>query len=205
MVLRDRHTRIVFWLRILLPLAALAILSTLFLVSRRVSDPTNLPFAEVEIEDRARRQQVTRPSLSGASNNGDLITVSAATIRQGDATAQVIVADTVTARIDFHTGGHIDLSARTADFDRRDSRLTLRDAVRITTSSGQDLRAEVIEIEIPTLFIRAPQGLSGTGGRGDWTAGRMSVDRDVTTDDVQLVFTDGVKLIYRPNTTGRHK
>ena len=34
----DRHTRVVGWLKVALPLAALAILSTLFLVARRI-DP----------------------------------------------------------------------------------------------------------------------------------------------------------------------
>ena len=58
MARRDRHTRIVGWLKIGLPLAALAILSTLFLLSRRIEPADDLPFAQVELEDRARRQQI---------------------------------------------------------------------------------------------------------------------------------------------------
>ena len=49
------HSRVVGWLKILLPLAALALLSTLFLFSRG-SDPTaNLPFSETELNEIARQ------------------------------------------------------------------------------------------------------------------------------------------------------
>ena len=47
-----RHTRIVRWLKVALPLAALALLSTLFLVSNRIGGDIDLPYSEGEIEDR---------------------------------------------------------------------------------------------------------------------------------------------------------
>ena len=48
MAARDNvHSRVVFWLKIILPLLALAILSTLFLFSRRIDTDQALPYAEV--------------------------------------------------------------------------------------------------------------------------------------------------------------
>ena len=44
------RTRIVRWLRVLLPLAALAILSTLFLFSRRPEEDSRIPYAQVDLE-----------------------------------------------------------------------------------------------------------------------------------------------------------
>ena len=43
------RTRTVRWLRVLLPLAALAMLSTLFLFSRGGDSESQIPYADVEI------------------------------------------------------------------------------------------------------------------------------------------------------------
>ncbi|MBL9052753.1 MAG: hypothetical protein JNN02_03385, partial [Tabrizicola sp.] len=45
----DAHTRVVTWLKVLLPLAALAILSTLFLLADQINPDDALPFAEVDV------------------------------------------------------------------------------------------------------------------------------------------------------------
>ena len=46
------HSRMVFWLKIAMPLLALAILSTLFLFARQVEFEGTLPYAQVEIDDQ---------------------------------------------------------------------------------------------------------------------------------------------------------
>ena len=57
----DRYSRMVTFLKVLLPLAALALLSTLFLISRGINTKATIPFAAHEIEERMRGQQITAP------------------------------------------------------------------------------------------------------------------------------------------------
>ncbi len=45
----DRYSRMVALLKVSLPLIALGILSTLFLVSRAVDPPMTIPFADSEV------------------------------------------------------------------------------------------------------------------------------------------------------------
>ena len=46
------HSRLVYWLKITLPLVALMILSSVFLLSRSIRPEDAIPFAEVDIADR---------------------------------------------------------------------------------------------------------------------------------------------------------
>ena len=50
----DFHSRLVGWLKVVLPLAALAILSTLFLLADLIDPTAAIPYAEVDVEDLAR-------------------------------------------------------------------------------------------------------------------------------------------------------
>ena len=54
----DRHSRVVSWLKVLFPLIALALLSTLFLLSRAIDPGQAIPFAEKEVQDRRKHQQI---------------------------------------------------------------------------------------------------------------------------------------------------
>ena len=59
----NRRSVIVAWLRVLLPLGALAVLSTLFLLSRKPDPDAAIPYARVDAEALARQPRVTAPSL----------------------------------------------------------------------------------------------------------------------------------------------
>ena len=77
MARRDRHSRVVGWLKVALPLAALAILSTLFLLSDRIDPEDALPYAEVDVEDLAREPRMTAPTYAGMTTDGAALTLTA--------------------------------------------------------------------------------------------------------------------------------
>jgi lipopolysaccharide export system protein LptC len=58
----DGYSRLVAWLKIILPLIALGILATLFLVSRTIDPSQTIPYADVDVQDLARNQRVGAPS-----------------------------------------------------------------------------------------------------------------------------------------------
>ena len=62
--MRDNlHSHVMAWLKVLLPMAALALLSTLFLLSRRTDPVTDLPLSVPGIDDPTARQQVNAPAF----------------------------------------------------------------------------------------------------------------------------------------------
>ena len=57
----NTYSRVVGWLKILLPLGALALLSTLFLFARGIAPVGEIPYAE--LEEIAREARISDPRL----------------------------------------------------------------------------------------------------------------------------------------------
>ncbi len=191
-------SRMVFWLKILLPLAALAILSTLFLLSRSVDPRNAIPFSQVEIADRVGGQQMTALSFSGASIEGHLIGFTAAAARPDPAAPDRILTEQPAAMIDLISGTHLTLNAASGTLDEPADRATLTGAVRLTSSLGYEVRSDAIEAALSRLAVTSPGPVEGKGPPGNFTAGAMVLDSDPVTGQARLLFTGGVRLIYLP-------
>ncbi|MCU0826790.1 MAG: hypothetical protein MUE52_05145 [Tabrizicola sp.] len=194
----DRHTRLVGWLKVALPLVALAILSTLFLLSDRIDPDAALPYAEVDVEERAREPRMTAPTYAATTSDGAALTLSAEEARPATA-GKPAVAEGL--RLDLATpdGALTELRAATATLDEAGGQILLSGGVTVTTSSGY--RLEMAEVAAKTdrsgLEARAP--VSATGPAGDLQAGGMVLGQDNTTPGAYLlVFNKGVRLVYQP-------
>lgn len=199
MALNDRaYTRVITWLKILLPLLALALLSTLFLLSRERDPATRIPFSDRAIVDRAERQQVTEPFFSGTTSDGALLSIAADAARPDAENADRAIAEDVRARILLTDGGEILLRAAGATLDQSDASAMLRDDVQIQSSTGYDIRTSALRAALDRIDVESLAPVTATGPAGRLTAGRMKITSQGGTDDVQLHFTDGVKLVYDP-------
>jgi lipopolysaccharide export system protein LptC len=192
----DRYSRLVAWLKVLLPLTALGLLSTLFLLSRNIDPVASIPFAEAEIKDRLRDEQITAPFFSGTTDGGDRITFSAGTMRMGP--GQGNRADNLSAQIDLASGTTVVLSSDEGSFDLVDGQSTLQGDVVITTSNGYRLTSDGLNADFDTLAIESPGPVTGNTPIGTLNAGKMRLERRADGQNAQLIFTNGVKLIYSP-------
>ena len=193
-----RHTRIVTWLKILLPLAALGLLSTVFLLSRPLDPGSELPFADPEIIDRAAQQQVTGPRFSGVTDDGDLLNFRAESARPDPETDGLLLAEGLQSDLALADGGTIALGAARARVSDTDSTIVLQGDVHVTTSTGYDLRTEEIVSSYKDLSLRSTGPVSGTGPPGSFVAGAMDLRQDREDGSLYLHFTDGIKLVYDP-------
>jgi lipopolysaccharide export system protein LptC len=199
MTWRDKGwSRTVFWLKILLPMAALAILSTLFLLSRSVDPRNAIPFTQVEIADRIGGQQMTALSFSGASTEGHLIGFTAAAARPDPANPDRVLTESPAAVIDLITGARLTLHAAAGTVDEPADRATLTGTVRLTSSLGYEVQSELITAALTRLAVTSPGPVQGHGPPGRFTAGAMVLDSDPDNGQARLLFTGGVRLIYLP-------
>lgn len=193
----DTHSRVVFWLKITLPILALAILSTLFLFSRRIETDGALPYSEVDVEQLAREQRLTQPEYSTVTQDGSAISVSAAIARPatGDRNAS---ADVLLMRYETRDGLRIDLEAKTGSIDEAGGSVALRDGVRITLSNGYDLTTSGLDAALDRTSMVSEGAVTATGPLGRIDAGLMEMrNAGAGTDDYVLVFKDGVRLVYQ--------
>jgi lipopolysaccharide export system protein LptC len=198
---RDRYyPRVIAWLRIGLPLAALGLLSTLFLLSRDIDPTQSIPFSRGEIEERIRDQRVTAPNFAGATDRGDLINLTAGSANLDPDDNARLLADAMTARIDLTGGASIEFQADRGVIDTSAQMARLIGGAIITSSTGYRITTDELSAALDVLDVTTTGPVRGEGPPGRFSAGRMQLGTDPDTGHAQLLFTNSVKLVYDPET-----
>lgn len=199
MAARDNlHSRVVAWLKVVLPLLALALLSTLFLVARSNDPDATLPYSRTDLAQMASEQRVERPSFAGVTREGRRIEVAAETAVPHADDQNVIEATALSGTL--HTGqdGRIDVSSRKGTLFAETARATLRGQVEIVTTTGYTIRTEELETALDRVEMATPGPVAAEGPLGRIDAGRLTVVPGARENEVAVVFKDGVKLVYVP-------
>jgi len=196
---RDSYSRFIALAKIMLPLAALGLLSTLFLFSWR-TDPTDaIPFARMDAKKLAREQQVNAPEYSSVTADGTAIVVSAATARPSPSDPEKAEATALNATLEFTDGSHANISSDKGTINSRAQLAVLEGNVAISTSSGYHITADTLTTALDHTAIVATGSVVATSPIGHVTAGEMRIDEKVNgKSGYLLVFKHGVKLIYLP-------
>lgn len=194
----DTHTRVVGWLKVILPLTALAILSTLFLVARRIDPEAALPYAEVDVEDLAREPRMTAPSYAGTTSDGAALTLSADEARPA-AEGSLAQAARLRLALDTPDGALTELLAGSAVMQEATREVILSGGVTVTTSSGYRLETAEVAAKLDRTGLESRAPVVATGPAGEITADRMTLSQDTRTPGAYvLVFNGSVRLIYQP-------
>ena len=194
----DRHTRLVGWLKVALPLAALAILSTLFLVARRIDPEAALPYAEVDVEDLAREPRMTAPTYAGTTEDGAALTLSATEARPE---AEGAPAKAAGLRLELATpdGGRTELLAASAVMDDASRQVLLSGGVTLTTATGYRLETAEVAAKLDRTGLESRAPVVATGPAGEIRADGMVLGKDNRTPgSYVLVFKGSVRLVYQP-------
>jgi len=197
----NSYSRVVAWLKIAFPLLALAILSTLFWVSRPVKPVADLGDAETTAANEGA-QKIDDLLYTGLTPNG-----AAVTLRAGKATtlidaSQDVELRNINGRIEFDAGNYINLVATDGILDGASSSGFLRSGVVISTSSGYRMETNSLLAELTIGRIFAKTEVIGTGPLGDIKAGSMVMQQQSGIglgNAFELVFKNGVRLLYDPN------
>ena len=193
------HSRVVFWLKILLPLAALAILSTLFLLARSPAPEGAIPFSDVDLKGLAEDPRVTAPEYSSVTADGASITVSAAEARPGDSGHSPATATGVAVVYERPDGTHVTIAADRGAFDPGDGSLDLSGGVVLRTSSGVVLRTDRTFADLDLTRLKSGGPVTSDAPFGRIEAGSMLLDAASGRGSHDLlVFGGGVRVSYDP-------
>ncbi len=192
------YSRLVAWMKIILPLTALGLLSTLFLISRHIDPTKSIPTAQIDLEQRAQDQGATNAAFAGVTRGGDEVMLAAETARPAPGDPRLINAEDVTAEMRLVSGTVVTVTSDRADMHQSRLDASLAGNVRIATTTGYTVTTEQLDAKLDVLYAETPGPVSGTGPPGDLDAGRMVLTGDEETGEAHLVFTDGVKLVYKP-------
>lgn len=191
------HSRLVAWLKVVLPLIALAILSTLFLLSRQTPTEGTLPYADVDVNDLAREQRLAAPRFSTVTADGASISFQARMVRpQGDG-AGGPTAEGLTGEIETVDGLKATLAALRGRIDTAGGWADLAGDVQVATSTGYTIASQSLRASLDSTQLGSDGPVTATAPFGRIDAGAMLLRREAGGD--VLVFDKGVKLIYDPD------
>lgn len=192
------HSRLIAWLKILLPLGALVLLSTIFLFSRSTDPISVIPILS-DGYDPSQGEQVVRPFYAGTTDQGHALTLTA---RQARAVSQEdtgMIAEDLRAVLDVEDGNRITIDAVIGEMTAGDV-LHLREGVVLESSAGYTVRTEGLDAAIDTVRIDSTGPVEAEGPGVTLSAGKLRIEESEGTTDIHLLFTQGVKLVYIPQT-----
>jgi lipopolysaccharide export system protein LptC len=184
MAFGDRtYTRVVRSLKVALPLIALVLLSTMFMLSRKVDPTAAMALSDQAFRDRIDRSELSTPQYVGNTNSGKNLTVTAKSARPDP-------------HVSLDNGEVMNINADTGVMDEAEDLAVLSGNVHIVTTDGYDFRTSQLTSLLSTIEGESAGQVDGFGPPGTLTAGKMTVKTDPQSGKVLLIFTKGVHLLY---------
>lgn len=193
----DTYSWLVAGAKIVLPLMALSLLATLFLVSERIDPSQPIPYADIDLDELAREPRMTQPHFAGVTEDGAALTVSASGARP-DAAGNGASATGIVVRIDAGAAFSADITAQEARLDPAAGEVRLSGGVSLRTSAGYSISSEKVILRTDRTRLESPVAVQAEAPFGALTAGGMALSTAGAGAPHLLVFNAGVKLIYHP-------
>lgn len=190
------YSQFVSWSKILLPLAGIALLSTMFLFARSGAPDPTIPYAE--IEEIARDARISDPQFSGMASDGSSITITARDIRPDASQADAFTVTEIRADIAAVDGSEILITAGVGRLDPRAQTAEMTGLARLTASSGYVMETDGILADLKSGEITSLGSLEVRAPFGELTAGGLTVALRPDGSGQRMVFNEGVRLLYTP-------
>lgn len=195
----NTYSRVVSWLKVILPLAALVGLSTLFMVARTIDPAQDIPFADVDIEELTREQRIGHPTFSGVTSGGAAFSLSAERALPDPENTSRITAEDIRADIDMPSGTGVEVTAGGGVVDSSARTAGLRGEVTAETTEGYRMQARDLTIDFDTMRMWSEDAVTVTAPGLKLKAGAFEVQGDGSEErPYVLVFKDEVNLLYEP-------
>ncbi|MEM6738525.1 MAG: LPS export ABC transporter periplasmic protein LptC [Pseudomonadota bacterium] len=194
------YSRFVATLKVLLPLAALILLSTLFLLARvPESGLTGRIIGEIASDGRMQAS-----TFSAMTEDGPLTVRADAAVPRA-ANYAVVDLEGLSAELAVANLRTIHLTSETGRLARPEREAAFSGRVRIETSDGYTIRTEYLRAAFDGAWVQSPGPVTVTGPGIALDAGAMRLtDGDEGETAGRMLFNGGVRLVYdlRATTAG---
>lgn len=192
------HSRLVFWLKILLPLTALFLLATLFVFGHQIRPEDAIPYADATAAARAKEPRLTDATYQGMTSDGSAISIKSADARPGVAgTENAGFATDLSSLIELPGGSTATITAGAGRMDQLAHMAILTQNVHLTSSNGYVVDAPGMSVALDQTNVISLGPVAATGPGVTLNAQGMHLGQAPSGGYV-LDFTGGVTLIYTP-------
>lgn len=190
--------------RLALPLGALALLSTVFLVSRGIDPQRAVEMSEIDVEELTREPRVGGARFAGVTQDDTAMTISARSVRSTgdlrDGGPILLLLDTPQGALQFPSGRNALFQGAEGRIDQAEDEISLRGSVVLETSDGYRVTMPELISAIQTTHVRGLGGITGHAPAGEISADSVELLQSGGQDGGYLLaFKGNVRLIYRPD------
>jgi lipopolysaccharide export system protein LptC len=172
------------------------LLSTMFLISRKVDPTAAIALSDQAFRDRISGSQLSDPQYDGNTNTGKSMTVTAQSARPDPDVDGKTYGQVVNAVINLDSGEVMTITADTGIVDEEQDLAVLSGNVHLITTDGYDFKTSQLTSLLSKVEGESAGQVTGFGPPGTLEAGKMFVKTNETTGKVELLFTQGVHLVY---------
>lgn len=208
------YSRLITGLKIVLPMAALGVLATIFLFPGEMDPSRALPYATVDVEELTRDPRLGAPRFASVTEDGAALTVTARTVRATPGSSSGwLTAEEIVVTLEEDAAELSTIIARSAALDRTSGLLRLEGDVQLASAAGFVMELDTLVAATDRSWMEGAGPIEAHGPPGQITAGAMlwriagaegaparsdAAVEGARPGDHLLVFTGGVKLIYLP-------
>jgi lipopolysaccharide export system protein LptC len=195
----NRYSRFVAYVKLLLPLLALGLLSTLFLVPAGPGRDAAQDILREDLDALIASRLLRAPVYSSVTEDGGNLTVTAETATPRPGESDLYDFSGLAVTLDAADDGRTTLLAESGIVDSRAQEGTFVGDVRITTPDAYLLTTERLFATLDGSVAESRAAVRVTGPRLSIDAGRMALaEGSAGTAGGHVLFNEGVRLIYTP-------
>ena len=183
------YDRLVAVVKLLLPLAALAVLALCLVWPLTARQEFSFILSKDRVAEAGERLRVARAEYRGEDSKGQAFRISAASAVQKSSDVPIVDLKDIAATLDA-TDGPIHAAASAGRYDIEHDRITAQGPVRIDSADGSLVRTRDVSVDMATRQVSGDSGVDGRVKLGTFKAQHLRAD--VTTRVVTL--TGGVRL-----------
>jgi lipopolysaccharide export system protein LptC len=197
------YSRIVAWMKVVLPLAAIAVISALYFASQKESDLTEIFTAE-ELLTLGSGMRLENPRFVGVTEQGEPFAIRAEWALPDSAMPRFIDLERPEGEIETSAGRTIAVQSETGRMHREEKVLVLKGVVVMDTSDGYHVETDEVEIDLEANTAVGPGPVRGTGPSGEIEAGSFRADAAPENAEGEagggtIWFENGVRLVFIPS------
>ena len=194
------YTRLITITKVVLPLIAIGLLGTVFLVTNDEAQEGGFTFTKADLNSLESGMRIDKPRMFGSNPNGDLYNFVADALLPDSLTPSLVEAQQISGEIKYQTGGNIQLSAQKAEFMLEGNQIRLSGGMLAVMSDGARVTGEGLLAELDTGKLTSNGSVSVTSPLGSIQAGNFRVELIGEGDEEKQMiwFENGVMLSFRP-------
>lgn len=198
--MRGKYSRFVSYLKIGLPLIAILLLGTVFLVTSPDDFAgSGLVFTDADRDALGQGLQVNGATISGATRAGDTYVFKAEILVPDSLNANKLSAKSVSGSITTRGGITVELSADQASLDRSNKTFQVSGRAHLETSDGYVADTDGLIGDFTNGTLESMGLVTVDGPTGHIQAGSLLLTTTPSdSKNTTLHFDNGVRLIFKP-------